>query len=263
MGVLNVTPDSFYDGGRYNYPKDALINASKMVDEGAAIIDVGGESTRPGATSITIQEELDRVIPIIEIISQNIDAWISVDTSKPEVMLESVKAGAHLINDVYSLSKPGSLQIASRTGVPICLVHMLGNPSTMQDNPCYNNVIDEVDRYFTRVIRECELAGIRKENLIIDPGFGFGKTTRHNYELLKNLNNFNHFGLPILVGISRKSMVRQILHSPNTSCLIGSLACAIIAAMKGTNFVRVHDVKETAEALRIVEAVKMQGDNTI
>ncbi|TPE16733.1 dihydropteroate synthase [Pantoea vagans] len=256
MGILNVTPDSFSDGGKHNALVDALTHTNEMVNAGATIIDVGGESTRPGADEVSVEEELERVIPVIDAIAQRFEVWISVDTSKAEVIREAARVGAHIINDVRSLSEPGALEAASATDLPVCLMHMQGEPRTMQQAPAYDNILSEVDTYFAQQIARCEAAGIKKERLILDPGFGFGKNLSHNYELLAHLGDFHHFGLPLLVGMSRKSMIGQLLNVGPSQRLTGSLSCAVIAAMQGAQIIRVHDVKETAEAMRVVEATR-------
>ncbi|ERK08028.1 Dihydropteroate synthase [Pantoea sp. AS-PWVM4] len=256
MGILNVTPDSFSDGGKHNSLVDALTHTNEMVNAGATIIDVGGESTRPGADEVSLEEELERVIPVVEAIAQRFEVWISVDTSKAEVIRESARVGAHIINDIRSLSEPGALQAAADTGLPVCLMHMQGEPRTMQQAPQYQNIVSEVDAYFTEQITRCVDAGIKKENLLLDPGFGFGKNLSHNYELLAELSHFHHFGLPLLVGMSRKSMIGQLLNVGPAQRLTGSLTCAVIAAMQGAHIIRVHDVKETVEAMRVVEATR-------
>lgn len=256
MGILNVTPDSFSDGGKHNALVDALTHTNEMVNAGATIIDVGGESTRPGADEVSVEEELERVIPVIDAIAQRFEVWISVDTSKADVIREAARVGAHIINDVRSLSEPGALEAAASTGLPICLMHMQGEPRTMQQAPVYENILSEVDTYFAQQIARCEAAGIKKERLILDPGFGFGKNLSHNYELLAHLGDFHHFGLPLLVGMSRKSMIGQLLNVGPSQRLTGSLSCAVIAAMQGAQIIRAHDVKETAEAMRVVEATR-------
>ena len=256
MGILNVTPDSFSDGGKHNALVDALTHTNEMVNAGATIIDVGGESTRPGADEVSVEEELERVIPVIEAIAQRFEVWISVDTSKADVIREAARVGAHIINDVRSLSEPGALEAAAATGLPVCLMHMQGEPRTMQQAPVYENILSEVDTYFAQQIARCEAAGIKKEQLILDPGFGFGKNLSHNYELLAHLSDFHHFGLPLLVGMSRKSMIGQLLNVGPSQRLTGSLSCAVIAAMQGAQIIRAHDVKETAEAMRVVEATR-------
>ncbi|MDE1189778.1 MAG: dihydropteroate synthase [Pantoea sp.] len=256
MGILNVTPDSFSDGGKHNSLVDALTHTNEMVNAGATIIDVGGESTRPGADEVSVEEELERVIPVVEAIAQRFEVWISVDTSKAEVIRESARVGAHIINDIRSLAEPGALQAAAQTGLPVCLMHMQGEPRTMQQAPQYQNIVSEVDAYFTEQIARCVAAGIKKDNLLLDPGFGFGKNLSHNYELLAELGHFHHFGLPLLVGMSRKSMIGQLLNVGPAQRLTGSLTCAVIAAMQGAHIIRVHDVKETVEAMRVVEATR-------
>ena len=254
MGILNMTPDSFSDGGRHNTLVQALTHANEMINAGATIIDIGGESTRPGADEVSTEEELERVIPVVEAIAQRFEVWISVDTSKPDVIRESANAGAHIINDVRSLQEPGALEAAAATGLPVCLMHMQGEPRTMQQAPDYKNVLQDVEKFFVGQITRCEAAGIKKDRLLLDPGFGFGKNLSHNYQLLAHLADFHHFGLPLLVGMSRKSMIGQLLNVGPSQRLTGSLACAVIAAMQGAHILRVHDVKETVEAMRVVEA---------
>lgn len=254
MGILNVTPDSFSDGGKHNGLDAALRHAEAMISAGATIIDVGGESTRPGAAEVSTEEELERVVPIVELIARYFDVWISVDTSKAEVITASAQAGATLINDIRSLREPGALEAAAQSGLPICLMHMQGDPKTMQHKPVYTDVVAEVDSYLTSQIERCTSAGIDKSRLLIDPGFGFGKNLEHNYQLLAHLAHFHHFGLPLLVGMSRKSMIGQLLKVGPTQRVTGSVACAVIAAMQGAHIIRVHDVKETVEAMRVVEA---------
>ncbi|CAO95388.1 dihydropteroate synthase [Erwinia tasmaniensis] len=256
MGILNVTPDSFSDGGKHNELIQALTHANEMINAGATIIDVGGESTRPGAAEVSVEQELERVIPVVEAIAQRFEVWISVDTSKPEVILEAARAGAHIINDVRSLQEPGALAAAAQTGLPVCLMHMQGEPKTMQQSPQYPNVVRAVEKFFVDNIARCEAAGIKKSQLLLDPGFGFGKNLSHNYQLLAHLADFHHFGLPLLVGLSRKSMIGQLLNVGPSQRLTGSLACAVIAAMQGAHILRVHDVKETVEAMRVVEATQ-------
>lgn len=256
MGILNVTPDSFSDGGRHNELIQALTHANEMINAGATIIDIGGESTRPGAADVSVEQELDRVIPVVEAIAQRFEVWISVDTSKPDVIRESARAGAHIINDIRSLQEPGALEAAAATGLPVCLMHMQGEPKTMQQAPHYKDILRDVDDFFVRQIERCEAAGIKKSQLLLDPGFGFGKNLKHNYQLLAHLADYHHFGLPLLVGMSRKSMIGQLLNVGPTQRLTGSIACAVIAAMQGAHILRVHDVKETVEAMRVVEATQ-------
>ncbi|MBK4716570.1 MULTISPECIES: dihydropteroate synthase [Tenebrionibacter/Tenebrionicola group] len=261
MGILNVTPDSFSDGGRHNQLADAVRHANDMINAGATIIDVGGESTRPGADEVSVDDELERVIPVVEALAQRFEVWISVDTSKAQVIRESARAGAHIINDVRSLTGPGALAAAAQAGLPVCLMHMQGEPRTMQQAPRYDDVFTDVERFFLTQIERCEAAGILKEKLLLDPGFGFGKNLSHNYELLARLSAFHRLGLPLLVGMSRKSMVGQLLNVGPNQRLSGSLACAVIAAMQGAQIIRVHDVKETVEALRVVEATLSAKEN--
>ncbi|MBX9482187.1 dihydropteroate synthase [Yersinia enterocolitica] len=254
MGILNVTPDSFSDGGRHNHLDKALQHAERMLSAGATLIDIGGESTRPGATEVSEQEELDRVVPVVEALAKRFDVWLSVDTSKAAVITESARAGAHLINDIRSLQEPGALEAAAKTGLPVCLMHMQGQPQSMQQSPHYDDLMADVNQFFKHHIDRCIAAGIAKSKLLLDPGFGFGKNLAHNYQLLARLAELHHFELPLLVGMSRKSMVGQLLNVPPQQRVIGSVACAVIAAMQGAQIVRVHDVKETVEAMRVVEA---------
>lgn len=261
MGIVNMTPDSFSDGGNYNNLDDAMRRVDSMIQSGATFIDVGGESTRPGAAEVSVEEELDRVIPLVEKIARYFDVWISVDTSKPQVMTESAKAGAHLINDIRALTEPDAIKAAAKTQLPVCIMHMQGDPKTMQNAPHYQqDIYQEVDQFFTQHINRCVNAGIEREKIILDPGFGFGKTLQHNYRLLAKLNNFHHFGLPLLVGMSRKSMIGQVLNVAPQERMIGSVSCAVIAAMQGAQIIRVHDVKETFDALRIVQATLAEQD---
>ncbi len=253
MAILNVTPDSFSDGGKYNSVDLALAQARKMIEAGVSIIDVGGESTRPGAPEVTLEEELQRVIPVVQAIRAKYDVWISVDTSKAEVMRQSVDAGADLINDVRSLSEPGALEAAAKANVPVCIMHMKGQPRTMQHNPQYDDLMPEVEQFLTERIAACEAAGIARGNIILDPGFGFGKTVEHNYHMLAHLEKFHKFGLPVLAGLSRKSMIFKVLDKPAAECTNASVVCATIAAMKGAQIIRVHDFEETLEAMKLVE----------
>ncbi|NUF28551.1 dihydropteroate synthase [Gilliamella bombicola] len=255
MGIVNMTPDSFSDGGSYNNLDDAMRRVDSMIQAGATFIDVGGESTRPGAAEVSVDEELNRVVPLVEKIARYFDVWISVDTSKPQVMTESAKAGAHLINDIRALTLPGAMEAAAQTGLPVCVMHMQGDPQTMQNAPHYKqDIYQEVDDFFAKQIERCISAGIDRQKIILDPGFGFGKTLAHNYRLLAMLEQFHHFNLPLLVGMSRKSMIGQVLNVPPQERMLGSVSCAVIAAMKGAQIIRVHDVKETFDALRIVQA---------
>jgi dihydropteroate synthase len=259
MGVLNVTPDSFSDGGQFNRPDAALVRARQMVADGATFIDIGGESTRPGATPVSVQEELDRVCPVVEAAARELDAVISVDTSAPEVMAETAKLGAGLINDVRALQRDGAPEVAAQAGIPVCIMHIQGEPDTMQDRPEYRNVRREVSAFLTERIRVAELAGIRPENILLDPGFGFGKSLEHNLQLLASLEQMHILGHPLLIGVSRKSMLGHITGREVNERLPASLAAATIAAMKGASIIRVHDVRETVDAVRVVAAVKEAG----
>ncbi|SNB59339.1 dihydropteroate synthase [Marinobacter sp. es.042] len=259
MGVLNVTPDSFSDGGQFNRPDAALVRARQMVADGATFIDIGGESTRPGATPVSLQEELDRVCPVVEAAARELDAVISVDTSAPEVMAETAKLGAGLINDVRALQRDGVPEVAAKAGIPVCIMHIQGEPDTMQNRPEYRNVRREVSAFLTERIRVAEHAGIRPENILLDPGFGFGKSLEHNLQLLASLEQMHILGHPLLVGISRKSMLGHITGREVNERLPASLAAATIAAMKGASIIRVHDVRETVDAIRVVAAVKEAG----
>lgn len=255
MGILNVTPDSFSDGGKFNSLDNALQQAERMVQAGISIIDIGGESTRPGAPDVSLEEELERVIPAIKAIRAKFDVWISIDTSKAEVMRQAVEAGADLINDVRALQEPGALQVAADANVPICLMHMKGQPRTMQANPSYDDVLQDVEAFLQERVEACEAVGISKEQLILDPGFGFGKTIEHNYHLLAHLEKFHSLGLPVLAGMSRKSMIFKLLDKVPADCMVASVTCATIAAMKGAQIIRVHDVEETLEAMKIIEVM--------
>ncbi|MDA0109597.1 dihydropteroate synthase [Vibrio sp. La 4.2.2] len=256
MGIVNVTPDSFSDGGKFNSIDAALTQVESMIQAGVSIIDIGGESTRPGAPDVTLEEELSRVIPIIQAIRERYDVWVSIDTSKAEVMQKAIEAGADIINDVRALQEPGALQVAADAGVPICLMHMQGQPRTMQTNPTYNDLLGDVAEFLEQRIKACEEVGIKKDQLILDPGFGFGKTLEHNYHLLAHLEKFHQFGLPILAGMSRKSMIFKLLDKAPADCLAGSLACATLAAAKGAQIIRVHDAEETIEAMKIVQMMQ-------
>lgn len=257
--MLNVTPDSFFDGGKHNSLNAAVEQALAMANAGATIIDVGGESTRPGAREVSLDEELERVIPVITHIRQRSDIDISIDTSKAGVMQEAVKAGATIINDVRALQEPGSLEMAALLNVPVCLMHMQGQPGTMQQAPSYNNVVDDVLAYLMLRAKTCQTAGISVDKIWLDPGFGFGKTVAHNLSLLKHLERFTETGFPILVGLSRKSMLGIILNAEVEQRLPGSLALATIAALKGAKIIRVHDVMETVDVVTVCQAV-MQAE---
>jgi len=255
MGVLNVTPDSFSDGGMYYLPDKALFRAEEMIKEGVSIIDVGGESTRPGAAPVSVDEELARTIPVIEKIVRWLDIAVSIDTSHPLVMKEAVNAGAHLINDVRALTVEGALDFVAETSVPVCLMHMSGSPETMQDHPCYENILNTVQNYLQNRIKQAVISGISTDRLLIDPGFGFGKNLTHNLTMLKYLSKFNDLGCPLLVGLSRKTMIGSLLGKDVDNRVFGSVGAAVIAAMNGAAIIRAHDIRETVDALTIVQAV--------
>lgn len=259
MGILNVTPDSFSDGGKFNRPDVALQRARQIVADGAAFIDIGGESTRPGATPVSVQEELDRVCPVVEAVARELDAVVSVDTSAPEVMAETAKLGAGLINDVRALQREGAPEVVARAGMPVCIMHIQGEPDTMQDHPEYRNVRREVSSFLSERMRVAEMAGVRPENILLDPGFGFGKSLEHNLQLLASLEQMHVLGHPLLIGVSRKSMLGHITGRDVNERLPASLAAATISAMKGASIIRVHDVRETVDAVRVVMAVKEAG----
>ena len=252
MGILNVTPDSFSDGGKFSTFDKALEQVKIMIDDGVDIIDIGGESTRPGAVDVSVGDELDRVIPLLKAIKSNFYIMVSIDTSKAEVMEQAIAHGADIINDVRALQNEGCLAVLARSDVPICLMHMQGLPRSMQHNPQYNDIISDIKQFFIERITVCEQAGIAQERLILDPGFGFGKTLDQNYELLAQLDTFNDLGLPLLSGTSRKSMIGDLLERNVDDRLAGSLTTAIIAAQKNARIIRVHDVKETVDALKIL-----------
>ncbi|MEE4634287.1 dihydropteroate synthase [Pseudomonas alliivorans] len=256
MGILNATPDSFSDGGLYSRLDAALRHAEAMVEAGATLIDVGGESTRPGARPVSPEEEVQRVAPVVELIARELDVIISVDTSTPEVIVESARLGAGLINDVRSLRRPGALEAAAATGLPVCLMHMLGEPGDMQDNPHYQHLVGEVSAFLVDRMERCELAGIPRGRIILDPGFGFAKTLEHNLSLFKHMEALHALGRPLLVGVSRKSMIGAVLGRPVDERLIGGLALAALAMTKGARILRVHDVAETADVVRMIAAVE-------
>lgn len=255
MGVLNVTPDSFSDGGHYFDREAALAQARRMIEAGADIIDIGGESTRPGAAPVSADEEMRRVVPIVEALAGRIGRMISVDTSKPGVMRAAIAAGAGMINDINALRAPGAFDAVAGTDAAVCLMHMKGEPRTMQLDPRYDDVLREVRDFLVERAAAAESAGVSKANIYIDPGFGFGKTLEHNLVLLRNLDVFTATGYPVLVGMSRKSMIGALLDTPVDDRVHGSVTLAAIAAMKGAAVVRVHDVKPTRDALRICNAV--------
>ncbi|MDP9785263.1 dihydropteroate synthase [Pseudomonas fluorescens] len=255
MGILNVTPDSFSDGGRFSQLDAALRHAEAMVAAGATLIDVGGESTRPGARAVSPTEELERVAPIVERIHRELDVVISVDTSTPAVMRETARLGAGLINDVRSLRRDGALDAAAATGLPVCLMHMLGEPGTMQNDPRYDDVTREVGEFLVERLDQCAAVGIPAERIILDPGFGFAKTLAHNLSLFKHMEALHALGRPLLVGVSRKSMIGNALGRPVGERLYGGLALAALALTKGARILRVHDVAETMDVVRMITAV--------
>lgn len=259
MGILNVTPDSFSDGGRFISPAAAIDQAARMVGEGAAIIDVGGESTRPGAADVPLEQELNRVIPVVEALAARFPVPISVDTSKPEVMRQAVAAGAGLINDVQALAAPGAVDVVARLGVPVCLMHMQGTPRTMQENPVYADVVADVKAFLLHRVEACLAAGVHRDAILLDPGFGFGKTLEHNCRLLSELRTLVSIGFPVLIGVSRKSMIGKILDRPPEERLYGSLAAAVIAVREGAMLVRAHDVRPTVEAITVAHALGGYG----
>lgn len=259
MGILNVTPDSFSDGGHFDNPHIALRRAASMAEAGAAIIDIGGESTRPGANSVSEQEELDRIVPIVEAIRAVSDVPISVDTSKSQVMREAVAAGASMINDVRALQAEGALAAAVELAVPVCLMHMQGKPGTMQEEPKYDDVVAEVVAFLGERVDACVAAGLNKDLVVVDPGFGFGKTHRHNVELLVNLRQLGVLGRPVLVGISRKSTLGELTGRKIDERMAASVAAAVVAVMRGASIVRAHDVQATVDALEVARAVLETG----
>ena len=261
MGILNVTPDSFSDGGKL-FANDRvdmselLRKAEQMVENGATILDIGGESTRPNAAEVSIQEEMDRVLPALEVLSNNLDVVVSIDTSNAQLMIEASRSGAGLINDVRALERPGALVAAANSGLPVCLMHMQGTPKTMQNNPQYDDVVEQVKGYLLERAAVCSDAGINKDNIILDPGIGFGKTLEQNLALIANAKAFIETGYLYLLGVSRKSMFAQLLGREVDERLAGGLATTAFAVMQGASIVRVHDVKETADVVNVVEALK-------
>lgn len=255
MGILNLTPDSFSDGGQWLEKSKAIQHAVGMQQAGADIIDVGGESTRPGAQAIPIQQELDRVIPVIEAIVPQLEVPVSIDTSKPEVMREAVAVGAGMINDVYALRQEGALQAAADLDVPVCLMHMSGIPRVMQDNPVYEDVFEDVRTFLLERARRCESAGIAADKIVLDPGFGFGKTLQHNIGLFHRLPEFVQGAYPVLVGVSRKAMIGQLTGRETRDRVSGSIVAAVLAAQMGVSIVRVHDVAQTGDAFKIATAL--------
>lgn len=257
MGILNTTPDSFSDGGRFAQLDRGVQHALHMIEEGADIIDIGGESTRPGALPVSEQEEMDRVLPVLEKIRSEADVLLSVDTSSAQLMTEAARCGANLLNDVRALQRPGALAAAAATGLPVCLMHMQGQPATMQQEAHYDDVVATVKAFLLSRIEACEQAGMSKERLLIDPGFGFGKTVEHNYQLLNRLSELQSLNLPILAGLSRKAMIGLATQQEKADRrVIGSVAGALLCVLHGAGIVRVHDVAETVEALAVMKAMR-------
>ena len=259
MGIVNVTPDSFSDGGAYLDAEAAIAHGRDLLADGADIVDVGGESTRPGAPAVPVQEELDRVLPVVERLAQELPVPISIDTSKPAIMREAARVGAGMINDVWALRQPGALEAARASGLPVCLMHMLGEPATMQREPIYTDVVAEVRAFLAERVQACAAMGIQRERILVDPGFGFGKTLEHNLSLLRHLEQLTDLAAGALVGFSRKSMIGLLLEAPVNERLPGSLAAAVLAAWQGAGVIRAHDVKETVQALRVCAALRAGG----
>ncbi|MFT7228372.1 MAG: dihydropteroate synthase [Methylophilaceae bacterium] len=255
MGILNVTPDSFSDGGHYSQTDIAVTQAYKFIEEGADIIDIGGESTRPNAEPVSLQEELDRVIPVIESLANKIDIPISIDTYKPAVMQAAIAAGASIVNDVKALQEAGAIEVVANAYVAVCLMHMQGEPRNMQDDPHYDDVVEDVVTFLLDRVATCDQAGIQKNRLMIDPGFGFGKTRTHNITLIQQLNTLANTGYPVLVGLSRKSVLGQMTGNDIDARLYVSVSAAVVSAINGAKILRVHDVKATVEALKVVTAI--------
>ncbi len=255
MGILNFTPDSFSDSGKFFTLDKALFQVEKMLNDGADIIDIGGESTRPNAEIVTLEQELERVVPLVEAVRKRFDCLISVDSSKAEVFRQSALVGADILNDIRALQEPNALETAVELGLPVCLMHMQGTPQNMQQNPEYDDVVEEVADFLNQRIFACTMAGIPKEHIILDVGFGFGKTVQHNYQLLKHLNAFVASGYPVLAGLSRKSMIGNVINKPVDQRVAGSVAGALLAVQNGAKIVRVHDVAETADALKVWQAM--------
>ncbi len=256
MGIQNVTPDSFSDGGQFLSADAALLQAESMAEQGADIIDVGGESTRPGAEELPLQQELDRVLPVIESIAERLDVAVAVDTSKPEVMQAAVAAGAVLINDVYALQREGALQAAAGLDAAICLMHMQGRPATMQDRPEYEELSREIVDFLDQRVHACGDAGIDADRLIVDPGFGFGKNDQHNLKILANLGEFRALQLPLLVGLSRKRTLGRLVGNDADRLVTAGVAAAVIAVANGAHIVRTHDVGPTVDALKVFDAAR-------
>lgn len=258
MGILNVTPDSFSDGGRFINPDAAYRQAMVLIEQGADIIDIGGESSQPGAKKVACDEELQRVIPVLEQIRRSSDICISIDTCKPAVMRAAVHSGASFINDIFALSAPDAVSTVAELGVPVCLMHMQGTPQSMQDNPCYEDgMMHEINAFFQQRITACVEAGINRAHIILDPGFGFGKTVQHNLQMIENFADFHQHHRPLLIGASRKSTLGKILNKPVTERLGAGIAIALLTALQGASIIRTHDINETKQALQILDATKL------
>lgn len=256
VGIVNVTPDSFSDGGAHDTLEGAIAHGMRLVEEGADALDIGGESTRPGANDVSLEEELRRTIPVVEALAQRVAIPVGIDTSKPQLMRAAVEAGAGLINDVYALRREGALDAAAELGVPVVLMHMQGEPRSMQDAPAYDDVVADVHRFLAERIFACEMAGIDRKRIVVDPGFGFGKTRQHNLVLLAQLRRFTELGVPVLAGLSRKKTIGELTgRDAPRERVHGSVAAALIAAQNGAKLLRVHDVAATVDALKVWAAV--------
>jgi dihydropteroate synthase len=256
MGIVNVTPDSFSDGGQFFSAQAAIDRAAQLIDEGADILDIGGESTRPGAQAVGIDEELHRVMPVFEAL-RDCGIPLSIDTMKPEVMRAAIEAGASMVNDVYALRAPGAIEACARAGVAVCLMHMLDTPRTMQQDPKYGDVVSEIEQFLLQRARACEQAGIARERIVIDPGFGFGKTSQHNLDLMRAIPRFATLGYAVMVGISRKSVLGRLVGKDAGGRLAASLSAALLLAQRGAHILRVHDVQATVDALKVWQAVEL------
>ncbi len=261
MGIVNITPDSFSDGGKFSQTNLAVAHALKLAEEGASILDIGGESTRPNATPVSLQEELDRVIPVIKALVRQVNIPISIDTYKPAVMQAAIEAGVSMVNDVRALQegaglKGSAMEVVANSNVGVCLMHMQGTPQTMQQNPQYHNVVEDIKTFLKARLQATIHAGCKPVNILLDPGFGFGKTREHNITLLQHLESFAELGQPLLVGLSRKSVLGQMTGNDVDARLYASIAASVIAAMKGAKILRVHDVRATVEALKVVSAIQ-------
>lgn len=262
MGILNVTPDSFSDGGKFSCFDHAFKQVELMIENGIDIIDIGGESTRPGAIDVSEKDEVARVIPLLKAIKSRFDISVSIDTSKSVVMSEAITYGADMINDVRALQNEGCLEVVAQSDILVCLMHMQGMPRTMQENPHYKNIISDIISFFVQRIESCETKGINKARLILDPGFGFGKTLEHNYQMLADFAQFKKLDLPLLAGVSRKSMLGNLLNRDVEQRLAGSLTAAIVAVQQGASIIRVHDVPETVDAIKVLRAVSQYSKNS-